>query len=264
MTQHNSRRCYRPKGSEVEPTAAQQAEISARRLRRRAILEDFDIEVELAMWKRVQKIAPIDKQLHRLEMTLYKFVQKSAHSGNEAPSHIGKPLHQRCNHVRDDLVRLAMTHPSSSKPPASTTPSTTPDTPTSSSGQQSEKEERAALVAALEARYGLKTVDLTKWNDALKFIENYTAWLLPFRGLIEDAQHGLFPPGSIVLEARTIEHPAREVAEAARQISTIASIVPSRAIGRELKPRLWVYFETLLIVEHWYQDNRVLDPIAKP
>lgn len=224
--------------------------------RPRRNLDNLDLEADFAMWKQAQKIRPIDKQLRRLERTLDKVARKSAHSGNEAPSHIGKPLHQRFSQCRSDLERLAL--PRLALPDAPTT--TTPNTLMSLDGEQIDR----GAIALLEARFGSREVDLAEWNAVLKFIECYTVWLLPFRGLIEDARGGLFPPGTIVLETRTIQHPAREVAEAALRISTIASILPSRPIVSVAKPRLWVYFETLLIIEQWYQDNRVPDPTAKP
>lgn len=215
--------------SQNERHPSQRSVEPALRTRKRVELVDFDIETERAALKHLQKMAPIDKQFCQLEKALFKFARRSPSSEDEAPAKIGEYIYPRLKQCHQDLATLAYSQ-----------------------------------FTASRAKSQTCKKDLAEWNAALRFIESYTAWLLPFRELIEDAQGRLLSPSPIVLETRTIEYPACEVVETAFRIAALASLSPNRAISQYIKPSLWQYFETLILIEQWHEENRVLDTASKP
>ncbi len=215
--------------SQDECHPSQRSVEPALRTRKRVELVDFDIETERAALKHLQKMVPIDKQFCQLEKALFKSAHRSPYSGKEAPSKIGEYLYSRLKQCHQDLATLAYSQ-----------------------------------FAASRAKSQTGEKDLAEWSAALRFIESYTAWLLPFRELIKDAQGKLLPPGPMVLETRTIQYPACEVMETALRIAALASLSRTRATSQYITLRLWQYFETLILIEQWHKENRVLDTTSKP
>lgn len=101
-----------------------------------------------------------------------------------------------------------------------------------------------------------------QWNTALRFIKQHSVWLFTFRDLIEAAQQNLKRvkaaennpiPTRSQGKAKCCWHDsARQVMDAAKAITAIASIRPEQAVSREHKSALWQNLSLLLVLEREY------------
>ncbi len=209
---------------------------SARATRRPAPeIEPFDWDKELARDERVRKLSHIAKELHRLEMTLWQ--RKGKFYVQSVPGTLTQELHNLLKECRYDLADLAL----SDGPVFLTTDDAMP----------------ASLAKEIRKR---NCRGAQGWSEAQQFADKWgTAWLFPYRSLIDGAQQGLLPSGPVVvaerveecIAERVIDDPALTVTQAAKAIAEIARATRGRAVPREVKAPLLKHFDTLRLIEEW-------------